>query len=56
LREELGRAPAVLGGHHPVLAGPDDEGGAVEVRQAFGRRQHSRGVTCVDLQGLASLA
>src|SRR6266567_8874996 len=27
LREELGQAPAVLGWHHPVLAGPDDESG-----------------------------
>src|ERR1700737_559128 len=44
LREEFGEAPAVLGWHHPVLAGPDHQGGMLEVRQAFGRPEQEAGV------------
>src|SRR5437016_4075771 len=44
LREELGEAPAVLGWHDAVLAGPNHQGRAVEVRQTFGRPEQQAGV------------
>src|SRR3954467_5864314 len=40
VREQLGQTVAVLGRHDAVLACPDDEAGALEAGQAFGRFEH----------------
>ena len=37
---------SMLGWHDAVLACPDDEGGALEVGQAFGRVEHQISVGC----------
>src|SRR3569833_342937 len=42
--EVAGEAPAVVGGHDAILAGPDDEGGPAEGGQALGGGQENASV------------